>query len=38
LELGTLTGVPTPTIQAVHALAGLLARSLSAHAGGLRLA
>jgi len=38
LELGCITGVPTPTIQAVHALASLLARSLSAHTAGLRLA
>ncbi|MBP6850698.1 MAG: 2-dehydropantoate 2-reductase [Rhodoferax sp.] len=38
LELGVITGVPTPTIQAVHALASLLANSLSRHGTGLRLA
>jgi 2-dehydropantoate 2-reductase len=38
IELGTITGVPTPTIGAVHALAGLLARSLSLRGHGLRLA
>ena len=38
IELGTITGVPTPTIGAVHALAGLLAQSLSTRGHGLRLA
>ena len=38
LELGVITGVPTPTIQAVHALASLLAQSLARRGTGLRLA
>jgi 2-dehydropantoate 2-reductase len=38
IELGTITGVPTPTIAAVHALASLLAQSLSLRGQGLRLA
>ena len=38
LELGQITDTPTPTITAVHALASLLAQSLSARPGGLRLA
>ena len=37
LELGTITGVPTPTIQAVHALASLLAKTLTAHSAALRV-
>jgi 2-dehydropantoate 2-reductase len=35
IELGQVTGRPTPTIEAVHALAALLARTLAA--GGERL-
>ena len=38
IELGVITGVPTPTIAAVHALASLLAQSLSVRGHGLRLA
>ena len=38
IELGVVTGVPTPTIAAVHALASLLAQSLSVRGHGLRLA
>lgn len=38
IELGVVTGVPTPTITAVHALASLLAQSLSVCGHGLRLA
>jgi len=38
IELGLVTGVPTPTIAAVHALASLLAQSLSVRGHGLRLA
>ncbi len=37
LELGAITGVPTPTIQAVHALASLLAKTLTAHSAALRV-
>ncbi len=35
LELGRITATPTPTIDAVHALASLLARNLEQHKGGL---
>ncbi len=38
MELGRITGLPTPTIDAVHALASLLARTLSAQQGKLRVA
>jgi 2-dehydropantoate 2-reductase len=37
LELGGITEVPTPTIEAVHALASLLATTLELHRGRLRL-
>jgi 2-dehydropantoate 2-reductase len=37
LELGAITGTPTPTIQAVFALAGLLARTLAARGASLRM-
>jgi 2-dehydropantoate 2-reductase len=37
LELGRITGTPTPAIEAVHAMASLLARTLQSHGGGLRL-
>lgn len=35
IELGRITGVPTPNIEAVHALASLLARTLDAQRGRL---
>jgi 2-dehydropantoate 2-reductase len=35
VELGRITATPTPTIDAVHALASLLARTLSVHRGKL---
>jgi 2-dehydropantoate 2-reductase len=35
IELGRITGVPTPTIDAVHALASLLARTLEGQHGKL---
>ena len=35
IELGRITGVPTPTIDAVHALASLLARTLAEQRGRL---
>jgi len=38
IELGRITGVPTPTIDAVHALASLLARTLQAQGGKLQVA
>ena len=38
LELGRITGTPTPLIGAVHALASLLADTLQQHPGGMRLA
>jgi 2-dehydropantoate 2-reductase len=38
IELGRLTGGPTPTIDAVHALASLLARTLQAQGGKLQVA
>jgi len=37
LELGVITGTPTPTIHAVHALASLLAKTLSEHGAALRI-
>ncbi len=37
-ELGRLTGVATPHIDAIHAAASLLAHTLQAHRGRLRLA
>jgi 2-dehydropantoate 2-reductase len=38
IELGRITGVPTPTIDAVHALASLLARTLEQQRGRLAIA
>ena len=35
IELGRITGTPTPTIDAIHALASLLARTLSTRRGRL---
>ncbi len=37
IELGRITGVPTPTINAVHALASLLARTLETQRGKLQV-
>jgi 2-dehydropantoate 2-reductase len=37
VELGRITGVPTPTIAAIHAATSLLSRSLSAQKGRLRV-
>jgi len=37
LELGSIAGVPTPTIEAVHALASLLAATLERRKGRLRV-
>jgi 2-dehydropantoate 2-reductase len=37
VELGLITGTPTPTIDAIHALAALLARSLAAQRGRLAI-
>ncbi len=37
IELGRITGVPTPTIDAVHALASLLARTLESQRGKLQV-
>jgi 2-dehydropantoate 2-reductase len=37
IELGRLTGVPTPTIEHVHALAALLATTVGAARGRLRI-
>lgn len=37
MELGTITGTPTPTIDAVYALASLLARTLQARGARLRI-
>jgi 2-dehydropantoate 2-reductase len=37
IELGRITGVPTPTIDAVHALASLLARTLERQQGRLAI-
>lgn len=38
MELGRITHIPTPTIDAVHALASLLARTLEQQHGKLRIA
>ena len=38
IELGTITGTPTPTIDAVYALTRLLARNLQAGSATLRIA
>ena len=38
IELGKTTGTPTPTIQAVYALASLLAKNLQQHGATLKLA
>jgi 2-dehydropantoate 2-reductase len=37
VELGRITGVPTPTIEAIHAATSLLSRTLSAQKGRLRV-
>jgi 2-dehydropantoate 2-reductase len=37
IELGRITGVPTPTIEAVHAATALLGRTLAAQHGRLRV-
>jgi 2-dehydropantoate 2-reductase len=37
VELGQITGVPTPTISAIHAATSLLSHTLSAHKGRLRV-
>ncbi|MFN5510312.1 MAG: 2-dehydropantoate 2-reductase [Burkholderiales bacterium] len=37
IELGRITGVPTPTIDAVHALASLLAKTLQTQKGRLEV-
>ena len=37
VELGRITGVPTPTIEAIHAASSLLARTLAAQRGRLRV-
>ena len=37
IELGRITGVATPTIEAIHAATSLLARTLAAGHGPLRL-
>jgi len=37
VELGRITGVPTPTIEAIHAASSLLARTLAAQRGRLRI-
>ncbi len=37
VELGQITGVPTPTISAIHAATSLLSRTLSAQKGRLRV-
>jgi 2-dehydropantoate 2-reductase len=37
LELGRITGTPTPAIEAVHAMASLLARTLQSRAAVLRI-
>ena len=38
VELGRITGVPTPSIEAIHHSAALLSRSLAARGSGLSLA
>lgn len=37
IELGQVTGVPTPTIEAVHAATALLERTLGAASARLRM-
>ena len=37
IELGRITGVPTPTIEAIHAATALLAQTLSSQGGRLRV-
>lgn len=37
IELGLLCGIPTPTIEAIHAAASLLTRTLAAQGGRLRI-
>jgi 2-dehydropantoate 2-reductase len=37
IELGRITGVPTPTIDAIHAATSLLAQTLAAQRGRLRI-
>jgi len=37
VELGRITGVPTPTIEAIHATASLLGRTIAAQKGRLRV-
>ncbi len=36
VELGRITGIPTPSIEAIHHVTGLLSRTLAAGGGGLR--
>jgi 2-dehydropantoate 2-reductase len=38
VELGRITGVPTPSIAAIHQVAALLSRTLAARGSGLALA
>ncbi|HEY8025144.1 MAG TPA: 2-dehydropantoate 2-reductase [Burkholderiaceae bacterium] len=38
LEMGRITGTPTPNIEAVYALASLLAKNVNEHNGKLRIA
>ena len=38
IELGQITGVPTPTIRAIHAATSLLGRTLAVQGGRLKLA
>ena len=38
VELGRITGVPTPSIEAIHHVAALLSRTLAARGTGLALA
>jgi len=38
VELGRITGTPTPTIDAIFAAAQLLAHTLATHAGRLQVA
>ena len=38
IELGQITGVPTPTIRAIHAATALLGRTLAAQGGRLKVA
>jgi 2-dehydropantoate 2-reductase len=37
VELGRITGIPTPTIEAVYAATSLLGRSLAGQHGRLRI-